>query len=56
MVTGKASISNAGTATLDFLPTENPKVSQIRSIATGNKFFQSFYPVRDTVIASTVRQ
>jgi len=42
---------NAGTATLDFLPTENPKVSQIRSIATGNKFFQSFYPVRDTVVS-----
>lgn len=42
---------NAGQATLDFLPTTNPKVSQIRSIATGNKFFQSFYPVRDTVVS-----
>ena len=42
---------NAGTASLDLLPTTNPKVWQIRSLARGNKFFQSFYPVRDTVIS-----
>lgn len=41
----------AGQATLDFIPTRNEKVSQIRSVATGNAFFQSFYPVRDTVVS-----
>ena len=39
----------AGTASLDLLPTENPKVWEIRSVATGNRFFQSVYPVNDTV-------
>ena len=42
---------HAGQATLDLLPTSNPKVLQIRSLAWGNSFFQSFYPVRDTVIS-----
>jgi len=41
----------AGQATLDYLPTSNPKVARIRSVATGNAFFQSFYPVRDTVVS-----
>jgi hypothetical protein len=41
----------AGSATLDLLPTTNPKVWQIRSLAWGNSFFQSFYPVRDTVVS-----
>jgi hypothetical protein len=41
----------AGTATLDLLPTSNPKVWEIRSVATGNRFFQSFYPVNDTVVS-----
>jgi hypothetical protein len=42
---------HAGQATLDLLPTTNPKVWEIRSLASGNKFFQSFYPVQDTVIS-----
>lgn len=42
---------NAGQATLDLLPTENEKVWEIRSLAWGNKFFQSFYPVNDTVVS-----
>jgi hypothetical protein len=41
----------AGQATLDLLPTSNPKVLQIRSLAWGTAFFQSIYPVRDTVIS-----
>lgn len=40
---------HAGQATLELLPTSNAKVWEIRSRAWGNKFFQSFYPVRDTV-------
>jgi hypothetical protein len=40
---------HAGQATLELLPTPNAKVWEIRSRAWGNKFFQSFYPVRDTV-------
>lgn len=40
---------HAGQATLDLLPTSNPKVWQIRSQAWCNGFFQSFYPVQDTV-------
>lgn len=42
---------HAGQATLDLLPTSNPKVLQIRSLAWGNRFFQSFYPVHDTVLS-----
>lgn len=42
---------HAGTASLDLLPTPNPKVWEIRSVATGNRFFQSFYPVNDTVVS-----
>ena len=40
---------HAGQATLDLLPTSNPKVWQIRSRAWCNGFFQTFYPVEDTV-------
>lgn len=40
---------NAGKATLELLPTERPDQWRIRSLAWCNKFFQSFYPVRDTV-------
>ena len=39
----------AGKATLDLTPTSNPKVWQISSRAWCNGFFQSFYPVEDTV-------
>jgi hypothetical protein len=39
----------AGKATLELLPTERPEQWRIRSLAWCNKFFQSFYPVRDTV-------
>jgi hypothetical protein len=39
----------AGKATLELLPTERPDQWSIRSLAWCNKFFQSFYPVRDTV-------
>lgn len=42
---------NAGQATLDLLPTGNSKVWQIRSLAWGNSFFQTFYPVEDTVLS-----
>jgi hypothetical protein len=42
---------NAGQATLDLRSTSNPKVLEIRSLAWGNRFFQSFYPVRDTVVS-----
>lgn len=41
----------AGRATLDLLPTSNPDIWEIRSIATGNRFFQTFYPVNDTVVS-----
>ncbi len=40
---------HAGQATLDLLPTPSPKVWQIRSQAWCSGFFQSFYPVHDTV-------
>lgn len=40
---------HAGEATLDLVPTSNTKIWQIRSRAWGNSFFQSFYPVQDTV-------
>ncbi len=40
---------HAGQATLEILPTANPKVAQVRSLAWCNKFFNTFYPVRDTV-------
>jgi hypothetical protein len=42
---------HAGQATLDLLPTSNPKVWQIRSLARCNGFFQSIYPVHDTVLS-----
>ena len=41
----------AGQATLELHPTENPTVWQIRSLAWANGFFQSIYPVQDTVIS-----
>lgn len=40
---------HAGQATLEMLPTANPKVIQVRSLAWCNKFFNTFYPVQDTV-------
>lgn len=39
----------AGQATLELLPTERPEIWKIRSLAWCNGFFQTFYPVRDTV-------
>ena len=42
---------HAGQATLDLLPTSNPKVWQIRSQAWCSGFFQSVYPVEDTVVS-----
>jgi len=40
---------HAGQASLDLLATPNPKIWQIKSLAKCNRFFQSLYPVRDTV-------
>ncbi len=40
---------NAGQATLELLPTDKPYQWKIQSLARGNSFFQSFYPVQDTV-------
>lgn len=40
---------HAGQATLELLPSAKPEEWQIRSLAWCNKFFQTFYPVRDTV-------
>jgi hypothetical protein len=40
---------HAGQATLELLPTAAPQIVKMRSLAWGNSFFQSFYPVRDTV-------
>jgi hypothetical protein len=40
---------HAGKATLELLPTDSPTQWKIRSLAWCNKFFQSFYPVQDTV-------
>jgi len=40
---------HAGQASLDLLPTPNPKIWQIRSEASCSGFFQSFYSVQDTV-------
>ncbi len=42
---------HAGQASLELLPTENPAQLKIQSLAWCNKFFQSFYPVRDTVFS-----
>jgi hypothetical protein len=39
----------AGQATLELLPTQSPVEWQIRSLAWCNGFFQTFYPVKDTV-------
>jgi hypothetical protein len=40
---------HAGQATLELLPGENPGQWEIRSLAWCNRFFRTFYPVRDTV-------
>lgn len=40
---------HAGRATLELLPTAKSTEWEIRSLAWCNKFFQTFYPVRDTV-------
>ncbi len=40
---------HAGQATLELLPTNSPHFQQIRSLAWCNSFFQTFYPVRDTL-------
>jgi hypothetical protein len=40
---------HAGRATLELLPTDQPTEWKIQSLAWCNKFFQSIYPVRDTV-------
>jgi hypothetical protein len=42
---------HAGKATLELLPTDDPAQWKIRSLAWCNKFFQTFYPVRDTVFS-----
>lgn len=42
---------HAGKATLELLPTEKPAEWKIQSLAWCNKFFQTFYPVRDTVFS-----
>jgi hypothetical protein len=42
---------NAGRATLELLPTEEKHIWKIQSLAWCNGFFQSIYPVRDTVIS-----
>jgi hypothetical protein len=39
----------AGRATLELLPTDDPNEWKIQSLAWCNGFFQTFYPVRDTV-------
>jgi hypothetical protein len=41
----------AGRATLELLPADAPGTWQIRSLAWCNGFFQTFYPVRDTVLS-----
>jgi len=41
----------AGRATLELLPAEVPGAWEIRSLAWCNGFFQTFYPVRDTVLS-----
>ncbi|HKP98341.1 MAG TPA: DUF3108 domain-containing protein [Fibrobacteria bacterium] len=41
----------AGQATLELLPTEKPYEWKIQSLAWCNGFFQSFYPVNDTVVS-----
>jgi hypothetical protein len=42
---------DAGQASLELLPSEVPGAWEIRSLARCNGFFQTFYPVRDTVIS-----
>lgn len=42
---------HAGKATLELLPTERPEQWRIQSLAWCNKFFQTIYPVRDTVFS-----
>ncbi len=40
---------HAGEATLELLPTADPHQWKIQSLARCNHFFETFYPVRDTV-------
>lgn len=40
---------HAGQATIELLPTATPHIVKMRSLAWGTDFFQSLYPVRDTV-------
>lgn len=40
---------HAGEATLELLPTQDSLHWEIRSLARANHFFETFYPVRDTV-------
>lgn len=42
---------HAGKATLELLPADRPEQWKIRSLAWCNGFFQSIYPVRDTVVS-----
>lgn len=42
---------HAGHATLELLPTDRPEQWKIQSLAWCNDFFQTFYPVRDTVVS-----
>jgi hypothetical protein len=42
---------HAGKATLELLPMDDPAHWKIRSLAWCNKFFRTFYPVRDTVFS-----
>ncbi len=42
---------HAGKATMELLPTESPAQWKIRTLAWSNKFFQSLYPVQDTIFS-----
>ncbi|HLP40846.1 MAG TPA: DUF3108 domain-containing protein [Fibrobacteria bacterium] len=42
---------HAGKATMEILPTARPEEWRIQTLAWCNKFFQSIYPVRDTVFS-----
>ncbi|MFC1586649.1 DUF3108 domain-containing protein [Fibrobacterota bacterium] len=42
---------NAGQATLELKPAEKPNLWKIQSLAWCNRFFQTFYPVYDTIFS-----
>jgi hypothetical protein len=42
---------NAGQATLELTTTEKPNLWKVQSLAWCNKFFQTFYPVYDTIFS-----